>query len=78
MVSTIELGKASLIRLMIRIALFEKLVFKHLIRALTRGYDSVIRRMQSWVCLLYNLYNTNKFILHVTPGHKKNELIGVV
>ena len=34
----------------------------------SRGYDSVIRRMQSWVCLLYNLYNTHEFILHMTPG----------
>ena len=59
---------------------------KHLLKGLnicllcskSRGYDSVIRRMQSWVCLLYNLYNTNEFILHMTPGHTKNELIGVV
>ena len=40
-------------------------------RVLSRGYDSVIRRMQSWVCLLYNLYNTNEFILHMAPGHTK-------
>ena len=42
------------------------------------GYDSVIRRMQSWVCLLYNLYSTHEFILHMTPGHTKNELMVVV
>ena len=24
-----------------------------------RGYDSVIRIMQSWVCLIYNLYKTH-------------------
>ena len=45
---------------------------------IARGYDSAIRRMQSWVCLLYNLYNTHGFILHITPGHTKNELMGVV
>ena len=44
----------------------------------SRGYDSVIRRMKSWVCLLYNLYNTHDFILHMTSGHTKNELMGVV
>ena len=46
--------------------------------AITRGYDSVIRRMQSLVCLLYNLYNTHEFILHMTQGHTKNEFMGVV
>ena len=44
---------------------------------IARGYDSVIRRMQSWVCLLYNLYNAHEFI-HMTPGHTTNELTGVV
>ena len=42
------------------------------------GYDSVIRRMQSWVCLLYSLYNTHEFILRITWCHVKNELVGVV
>ena len=43
-----------------------------------RGYDSVIRRMQSWVFLLYNLYNTHEFILRMTWCHVKNELVGAV
>ena len=47
----------------------------HVLKAYSRGYDSVIRRMQSWVCLLYNLHNTHEFILHMTPGHTKNELM---
>ena len=51
---------------------------EHKIHASSRGYDSVIRRMLSWVCLLYNLYNTNEFILRMTWCHVKNELIGVV
>ena len=46
--------------------------------AISRGYDSVIRRMQSWACLLYNLYNTHEFILSMTWCHVKNELVGVV
>ena len=51
--------------------------FKSLVNY-SRGYDSVIRRMQSLVCLLYNLYNTHEFILHMTWCHAKNELVGVV
>ena len=35
---------------------------------LSRGYDSVIQRMQSWVCLLYNLYHTHEFILRMTQS----------
>ena len=38
----------------------------------TRGYDSVIRRMQSWMFLLYNLYNTHEFILHMTESYPRD------
>ena len=59
-------------------SLFMKVSYLFLNIMFPRGYDSVMRRMQSWVCLLYNLYNTHEFILCMTWCHTKNELVGVV
>ena len=46
----------------------------HIHRGKTRSYEECTRVFFNYI----NLYNTHKFILHLTWCHMKNKLLGVV